>query len=627
MFAREIPFGEKLATLIVDGVEQEINYAVYGENAVLVLSDAFQSSPSDFTGRGREPYRAALVVQNGKVSENMTVYPALVGGSVSDTAMEGVRVSSTTSNFNHVIIENSDYTLSNCDLRADTQSDGKRVCDFDGYGSVICAYKGARLTIDHCSLFSRGVAKPVVFVDGGADCLIQDSTYQCEGGTLYAGYQNAAGFTKMVAPPWVLGITGTARGTNLMGPQSTMTIANCDCSAAGWGVVSTDGGQEMALYIVDSTLTLTPGDELLNNPYLRRYGSGYGIYCCGCDEFIHGTTFRVGTYAIISTGGSITLASSRGTITPRKKYLVPTGRFAPQPPDGHQGEVMDVHWYDDPVFPPITGKGRPTVIESDGWGFMFHGDSKLNMLDGTICNTDYATFLVRSCSVDLTVDDSTLNPGDGIILQMIDNDDKAVGGLFTPDIYDEKGNLIQAHTGPIFNHEFFEHPGYPGIDYQPVCQSGGGRVTAVFTNCHLSGDFYNATGFRNLGDGDRGQGEPLELTFGAGARITGIITSATAKHIDEKGKGNNLFTMEQYYYLGHVKNRPYDNGVNPVSVSLADDATWVVTGECLLSAISIGENAHISAPEGNALNVTVDGAEVTLASGNSYSGKIHMSLS
>ena len=84
---------------------------------------------------------------------------------------------------------------------------------------------------------------------------------------------------------------------------------------------------------------------------------------------------------------------------------------------------------------------------------------------------------------------------------------------------------------------------------------------------------------------------------------------------------------DRYYYLGHVKNLPYDNGVNPVSVSLCGDAVWTVTGECLLSAVSIGEDARITAPEGKALQVTVDGAEVTLAAGNSYSGQIRITLS
>ncbi len=285
MQEQQIPFGEKLATLVVGGVEQEINGAVYGPDAVLVLTDAFPESPSEFTGRGREPYRAALVVRDGSVAENMSVRPALRGGTVTDTSMEGVTIESRSANFNHVIVENSEYAVRGCDLRADTDSDGKKVCDFDGYGAVVFAGRGAKLTVENSRLFSRGVAKPVLFADGGANVLMRDCSYVCMGGTLYAGYKNAAGFTKMVAPPWVLGITGSARGTNLMGELSTMTIARCDCTANDWGVVSTDGGHEMALYVVDSTLTLKGEGNMLDNPYVRRFGPGYGIYAAGCDEF------------------------------------------------------------------------------------------------------------------------------------------------------------------------------------------------------------------------------------------------------------------------------------------------------------------------------------------------------
>ena len=621
MNERQIPFGEKLATLVVNGVEREVNASVYGEDAVLVLSDAFEVSPSDFTGRGREPYRAALVVRDGAIAENMSVRPALVGGSITDSGMEGVTVRSTTANFNHVIVENSEFSIRDCTLKADTASDGKYVCDFDGYGAVICAYKGAKVTIDGCDLYSRGVAKPIVFCDGGADVLLQNSSYRCMGGTLYAGYQNAAGFTKMVAPPWVLGITGSARGTNLMGELSTMVISNCDCKANDWGVVSTDGGNEMALYIIDSTLELLGEGNMLDNPFVRRYGPGYGVYACGCDEFILGTEFKVGTYAVIGIGGHVTLASSKGTITPKKKYLVPTGRKEPMPPDGHLAEVKDAFWHEEPNFAPITGKGRPTVVESDGWGFMFHNNTKLSVLDGTVVNTDYASILVRSVGMEIEIDNSELHPKDGVLLQMIDNDDKAVGGFFTPDIYDDEGNLLEPHMGPIFNHEFFEHPGFPGIDYQSVCQSSGETVHISMTNCTLAGSLYNATGYRNFGDGARGQGELLDVMLGDGCTLTGSITAATERHIDEKGRPKNIFTQEQYYYLGHVENRPFDNGVNPVSVVLTGNAVWKVTGRNLLSSLTLGENAAVVAAEG-ALTVTLDGRPLLPIPGNTYKGKL-----
>lgn len=618
---RHIPFGEKLATLVVGGVEKEISGGIYGDDAVLVLTDAFQEPPADFSGRGREPYRAALVVENGKISENKTVWPALQGGSVTDSCMDGVEVHSTTANFNHAIIVNSDYTIRDCKFKADTDSDGKKVCDFNGYGSLVCGFKGSRLTLENCQLFSRGVAKPVVFVDGGSNCLMKNSTYKCMGGTLYAGYQNTAGFFKMVAPPWVLGIPGTARGTNLMGTCSTFTFVDSDCQANDWGVISTDGGKELALYVIDTRITLLGEGYMLDNPYVRRFGPGYGVYAAGCDEFFHGAEFNVGTYAIISTGGNIVLASSRGEIKPRQKYLVPTGRYEIKP-DGHREEIKDVFWKEEPVFAPIAGKGKPTVVNSDGWGFMFHGNSSISLLDGTICNTDYATFLIRAVSVDITVDSSTLTPGDGTILQMIDNDDKAVGGQFTPDIYDDEGNLIQPHMGPIFNHEFFEHPGFPGLDYETECRSSGGEVTAKFTNCSLAGSFYNATGYRGIGDGPRGQGEELYLTLGQGAALDGTITSAASRHIDEKGRPNNTFTMEQYYYLGHVENRPHFNGVNGVHVTLEDNALWTVQGENILASLTVGKDAAIITAPGTSLCFTVDGVEIPLEPGQKYTGEI-----
>ena len=618
-----IPFSEKLATLVVDGVETEINAAVYGEGAVLVLTDAFEKSPSDFTGRGREPYRAALVVRNGKIQENMTVRPALIGGDVRDDGMEHVSIRSTTPNFNHVILEGSEFTITGCDFSADTDSDGKRVCDFDGYGSVISAHRGSRLVVEDTHLYSRGVAKPVLFADGGSDCMLRNCRYECMGGTLYAGYQNAAGFTKMVAPPWVLGITGSARGVNLMGELSTLTMVNCDCTANDWGVVSTDGGHEMALYLVDSKLTLLGNGNMLGNPFVRRFGPGYGLYAAGCDEFIHGAEINVGTYAVIAIGGHINIASSRGSITPKKKYLVPTGRYEKMF-DGHVAEVKDVFWQDDPLFPTITGAGKPTVINSDGWGFMFHGNAAISILDGTEVNTDYATFLIRAVSVDIDVDSSILRPRDHVLLQIIDNDDKAVGGLFTPDIYDEEGNLIQPHMGPIFNHEFFEHPGFPGIDYQTASSSGGESVNARFTNCTLEGNIFNATGYRNLGDGPRGQGTELHVTLGTGASLSGTVTASSSRHVDEHGQPKNLFTMEEYYYLGHVENVPHFNGFNPVYLILEDNAVWTPKGENRLASLTIGPDTSIKAPSGHTLAFTINGEPAEFKAGT-YSGDIVIS--
>ena len=117
-----------------------------------------------------------------------------------------------------------------------------------------------------------------------------------------------------------------------------------------------------------------------------------------------------------------------------------------------------------------------------------------------------------------------------------------------------------------------------------------------------------------------------ELVFESSARLTGIITSATAKHVDEKGRDNNLFTQEQYYYLGHVKNLPYFNGVNPVSVTLNGSAAWTVTGECLLNELILGKNALLTAPVGKQLTMTIDNTVITPIPGESYTGSIRLTI-
>ena len=117
-----------------------------------------------------------------------------------------------------------------------------------------------------------------------------------------------------------------------------------------------------------------------------------------------------------------------------------------------------------------------------------------------------------------------------------------------------------------------------------------------------------------------------DRVFGHGARITGTATAATAKHVDERGRDKNLFTMEEYYYLGHVKNLPHDNGVNPVTVALEEDAHWSVTGTCLLSALTISEHAVLDAPEGKRLVVKLDGEEIQPEAGKSYAGKLELEV-
>ena len=77
-----------------------------------------------------------------------------------------------------------------------------------------------------------------------------------DGGTTYSGYENSANTELMVEPPWVLGIVGNARTTNLLGTASTMSVYNTTAYATKWGVLSTDGCSNVNLTTVDSTVNM-----------------------------------------------------------------------------------------------------------------------------------------------------------------------------------------------------------------------------------------------------------------------------------------------------------------------------------------------------------------------------------
>ena len=617
---KSIDMDGKLATLLVDGVEMPMDGKVH-PNSKLVLTEAYKEGFCWYTPRGVDPYRAALVVEKDGVVPEKSVSQAVQGGTWDDHEADGITVESRSDNFTAVLNNGGDYTIKNSKFIFDSKSDGKNVCDFNGFGAVIGAFNGAKTVLDNVDILTRGVARPAVFVDSYANVLMNKVKYKVMGGKVYDGYENCCDQRLMVAPPWVLGLTGSARGMNAMGDCGTVTIVDSELYANQWGVISTDSGKEIVLTVVDSKIE-TLGEGQTGDPYATRFGSGYGTYVIdNVTEYFYGVTMNVGTYAAVVTGGDAIYASSNGTYDVRPHYFIPN----PDKPGfvNHFGKVYpgyDVGIHEDPVFSGIKGKGNKTIINSDGFGFMAHNWGSVTLREKTEVHTKFSTFLLKAGNIRIDVDDAIIEAGDGIIIQVMDNDDKAVGTRFSPP-WKPDGKVRPSHIyGPFFNTEYNEPAGYPGIDYDAPGTAGNDRVTATFKNVTLKGDFFNASGY--IGADAR----PLELTFGAGAVVTGRIASTSSIHIDENGNQNTHFGMEQYYHLGHVQNRVHHNGANDVSLKLEDNAVWTITGESLLNKLEIGENAVISAPEGKTLAATNNGMAVELVPGTVLEGRIELDI-
>ena len=581
---------EKLVTFAENGIEGAGGKEIITEPLDIVHSCELSESKPLL-------WRAALYVTKDGIIPEKSALGAIRSGEPGADACEGLQVESHSDDFSALIADGGRYTLKNARIDMPTKSDGKNVCDFAGIGAAVAAFNSARVDIEDSEIVTEGVAKCMVYADNASDVLIKNCRLEAKGGTLYDGYVNSADFNYMVAPPWVLGIKGNARGTNIMGDKTSMAVVDSDVKARNWGALSTDNGEGNILAVIDSTLTVTGGAEEKADPYHKTYGSGYGTYILGCDEDFRGVVINAGTYVGIARDGNAVYRSSRGP-------------------------VRVVSARDGSVIYEGVGKGQISRLHSDAFGIMAHGNAELTLTDDTEMTTENAAFLLRSGGVHIRVEDGAkVMPRDGVLLQIIDDDDETVGVDWGSSVE------LQFHT------EFHEKVGWPSENGQvtsmmpppdpsdmpppPPMPEGAEPpepprydVSFAVKDASLTGDIFNGSGYYGQ------KPKELTVTLERGASLTGAISATETIHVDETGAQNTYFTSEQYWYLGHVANRPYCHGGNTVQVALEAGSVWNVKGEGILTSLTVHAGAALNG------SVEIDGAPVVPKAGKTYTGQI-----
>jgi hypothetical protein len=367
-------------------------------------------------------------------------------------------------------------------------------------------------------------------------------------------------------PMWALGLSGTNRTTQLC-DKATVYYNNCYVMSNGWGVLSIDGGVRVRMYLKDSTVELI-------GPRAR----GYGAFSIG-DAFISydHCTLNVQGYPLLMGGHG----NSNGDIT------------------------------------------NCTVINSSLYGLMIFRDTDghLKVDKGSTINSALSTFLVKGSSATINVDNAKLNPANGVILQLMDNDDPGMGpNRFIPPIGADK---------PI-----------PGRDLTKADLKED--IFMTISNTEVSGDFYNST--TNLKANcienipmpymaGMGDAPPMKIDNEAfqgvknldfkivNAKVNSVISAATAAYRE----GVVIIEPSNCKELSAVKQTANEAVNNGVIVSIDKDSTWTVTGTSYLTKLTIVKGAVIKAPKGKKLNMMVDGVKTAIAPGT-YTGKIVMTI-
>lgn len=387
---------------------------------------------------------------------------------------------------------------------------------------------------------------------------------------------------------WACGFLGTNRLCQLC-DNGTVVYDNCDLISNGWGILSIDGTDKY-------------NDMLVKNSRLTLSGPrshGYGAFCIGGNHVrFEGCDVNVTGYPLMLRG------------------------------------MMD--------------KGRAEIVDSKirgrRFGLLAMGDThSVLTLAGSDFETDKSTMVFKGSATTVNITETAMRPGNGVILQLMDNDESGMTGQ------DFKIPVGEADKA---------------IEGRDLTTAGEDDINMTLTACRLTGDFFNSTtniqankrstqgGFGKFHDTligtGQGHNEPtkdgkiadgpdapkpdedkpkmvmkdldtpknLGLTLVA-TTITGIISSAT-QHYRE---GLTLIDESNRREMSNITQKAAPTVNNGVIVSLDRTSRWTVTGTSYITALELAPGAAVDAPEGKTLKVTLDGKAIDLAPGR-FAGKL-----
>ncbi|MEV7390753.1 MULTISPECIES: hypothetical protein [unclassified Streptomyces] len=559
-------------SLTVDGVETGQLLTATGGTATLIQAGTYRgdvvltvAESNDVTYQTLTfPFRQALYVGSDGVDSAKSVLSAVRGGKVTDAAARNVSITSTGECFNGVYVESGSYTLQGTAISLT----GNGRSDFAGYGAAVVGDgSSTKLVVDGARVSNKGVVRTTVIANNGANVLVKDSFLRARNGVLPSDYQATVETPYMESVPWMLGLDGNVRATNLIGKGSIATYLNSTVFSETWGALSVEGGSGLKLTSINSHVGNT-GDY------------GYGTYAIGdATVRVLGSRFDVGSYATIIAGPAAVVHYGDST---RDAVAALNTELALGLSNAELKSIPE----------------RNTVVNSGHFGYMFFGAGQLTLDGGTVINSERATFLNKGQQTTIKVDGSKgarLNPRDGIILQMIELDDPGPvpvnGKMMNVGVYTEPT------TDPTKNSSF---------DVTAVHSNDG---AATFSSIRLKGDFYN--GMRN--------GKNMVLTF-EGSSVEGVISATKAKH------RVSSIDSSTFYELGIVTNTVQAAVNNGVVVQLNSGSTWTVTGTSYLTSLTLAADAAVKAPRGRTVKLTVDGTETAITAGSTYTGALTLTV-
>lgn len=545
----------KTLTMTVGGVQRNISSGTYKDPVVLAVTEGYKSENMGNTYL----LSAAAYINNGKYDKANSVSSAIMSGEVTDEAATDVKINSQGDNFNgFVIAGNSTYSIKNADITLN----GHGGDDFAGYGAGITTYDNADVTVENAVINTTGAIRTAIWAGGSSKLLVKDSRVVAKDGA-----DTNFAVSMMNEVPWILGLSGNLRATNVLGSAKAVYL-NSYVEAEKWGALSTDSAQKGASLTVINTDIVVSGK------------SGYGSYA---DQqilnYYYGSRFKTPDMALIVAAGQCGATLGKSTMA-------------------NVGAEL---------YQQITpGKAdAATTVDAGTFGIMWHKNQNgvVTIKENTVFNCGETVFLIKSDVSNtaypiINVDDSTLKSKTDVILHLMESDDPGMGGGPPgSDTMWAKQFVVPTDTTPV-------------KDTNDPTKVNETTVKAAFSNMKMTGDIYNSR---------FSAGQNVSVTFD-NATITGVISSGIQEH--KLAKPGEIVTKETYYKLGHVKVTPSETVCNGAIVTLKNGSVWNVTGTSYITGLTVDATSSVSVPAGMSITVNGNATSAEALKGNTVTGTI-----
>ena len=382
-------------------------------------------------------------------------------------------------------------------------------------------------------------------------------------------------------PPFKL-LSGGARASLLM-TRNNSWFYGSQVISNNWGAISQDSVDAMT-YVVNSSGTSTQGGYGTYLTYGMRlygselYGGQYGIFMCGTSDIVTDTgkaaledadamekapDFPVDETRISQVAApfnAVVVHNSLPDITMVAKGAFKNSLISTRPED--LPETVTPMAHDDEFFMP----GVDIIGSGNGCGAAYFFNKNLY---GSLA-------LIRSMNADFTFDNSETHTANGVLLQsVVTYDPPSASGYLTP----EQGETV------------------PGI-------------AGTFLNGSYEGDILHQDYQR-----------AMTVTIGENATLTGKAVSGTyagwnnlwseeslTNMLEEDGYtpdffGNDLWAQDVQANLIRSEDTVYEGTENlGIDMTVGNGGTWIVTGDCSLSSLTLEDGGAITTPEGCTLS-------------------------